>query len=336
MSVLNANTGLITLSPFELGSAYNYTPSPTDTNIHGSLLFTGNPSAPVAISANIIKYSMYMDYSVGPFNFGEIGLYHAGQLFALGVSSTLIDKLAMGPGPGNSIRIDIYLSVVGSNYTMWFDLAESNNAFHMAILPSVDALPQSANATPNAYIVQGADSTQSAIFAFTDGVGLWNFDCYQYNNIGVASIIATDNMSVTIALSQYNPAMHPTYLGQTILEFTSGPLYSACRYIATAVQSGSRVTLGFSTTLAMLPDIGDTIQVIQRVAASTSNTSLPIATRTTLGAVIVGTGLSIDIAGNLSIGSNVVTSINTQTGDVFLNAGNLPGLSSAIFDEGTF
>jgi hypothetical protein len=322
VALLNANTGPITLNTYTLGSAYNYIPAPGDTDIHGSLVFNGTPSVPVAVNANIIKYSIYLDYNVGPFSFGEIGLYVGNNLFALGAASELINKIQVGQTLGNSIRIDIYLSMVGTNYQMWFDLAESNNEFRVAIINSPDQLPQSADATPNVYIVEGADSSQSATLAYTDRIGLWNFDAYQFIPVASATILGFDSKSVTIALTDYKSAMTPTYFGEVLLEFITGELYSACRYVKTVVATGTTATLGFQTALAKTPIVGDRFAIFQRNASTTTNIEFPIASSTVLGGVKIGPTIDVATDGTINIdphASGFVTSVNGQSGDVVLD-----------------
>jgi len=333
VAALQAATGPIALSLFKIGSGYNYTPEPTDTDIHGSLLFSGAPSSPVAVNANVIKYGCYMDYSVGPFAWGEFGLYMTnGELFAIGCSSTLIQKLALtSVDPGNSVRLDIYLSIVDTNYEMWMDIGESNNQFRLAVIQSPDVLPQSAEATPNAYVVQSASGSQTPMLAFTDRNGLWSFDCYAYINQTVGTVVGFDSQSVTIALSQYTTDMDPDYFGELILEFTSGVNYSICRYIKTVVTGGGLATLSFATMMAVTPAVGDTFTVFKRQPLSSSNVILRPATTTLIGGVIVGNGLSVDNTGVLSfdaVMAGVVTSINGDTGVVVLTASNIPGLAT--------
>src|ERR1700737_501966 len=269
-TLLNANTGPITITSFKLGSGYNYIPAPSDTDIHGIQVFTGTPSIPFAANANLIKYSIYLDASVGPFDFGEIGLYVGSNLFALGTSTSLIHKAQqLGADQGNSLRIDAYISTVGTNYDMWFDLVASDNKFRVASLTTPDVLPQSAQASPNVYIIQGADSNQSSILAYTDRLGLWNFDAYTYATSVQATVIASDSMSVTISLADYNASMVPAYYGQIILEFVTGALYSVCRYVKTVIVSGATATLGFNSQLAVQPVVGDKFQLFAREQTST-------------------------------------------------------------------
>lgn len=329
-ALLNANTGPIAVTSFKLGTAFGYTPEPTDVALHGSLVYTGVPSAPLAVNANVVKYGSYLDYDLGSFAFGEIGLFVGNTLFAIATGSTELYKIALSSiGSGNSIRIDIYLSMVNANYEMWLDLAESSNQFRMAVLGTVDVLPPPQAATPNAYIISGVSAAQSGFLAYTDRSGLWNFDAYAFADQATATITGFDSKSVTIALSQYVPGMSPAYFGAAILEFSSGALFGICRNIQSAVISGGNVTLGFANSLMIQPAIGDTFVVFGRQSLSTTIPNLPIATTSTLGGVIVGSGLTVSPTGLLSLSAITfpVTSVNTKTGDVVLTATDITGFA---------
>jgi hypothetical protein len=323
-ALLEANTGPVTVTSFQLGSAYGYIPEPSDTGIHGTLVYTGTPSSPLAVSANLVSYSSYLDFDLGPFQFGEIGLFVGSVLFALATGSAPISKIPPAAGvSGNAIRIDMYVSVVGTNYAMWLNLAESNNEFQMAVLTSPDLLPQSSQAIPNAYVVSGAVTGQNAFLAYTDKTGLWNFDAYQFGSQVSAPITGSDSRSVTIALSNYSTEMSPAYFGQVILQFTTGTLYSTCRYVQSAIISGEFVTLGFDSMIASQPAVGDTIQVVVRLDDTEVN-PIPIATTSQLGGIIVGQYLTIQSNGTLSVNTAgwpyPVTSVSGQTGAVVIQA----------------
>lgn len=330
-ALLEANTGPVTVTSFKIGSAFGYIPEPSDTDIHGTLIYSGVPSSPLAVSGNVVKYSSYLDYDLGPFLFGEIGLFVGSTLFALATGDTQIDKLQLtSVGTGNSIRIDEYVSVVGTNYEMWLDLAESDNEFRAAVLGSPDQLPQPQDATPNLYIISGATSQQSAFFAYTDRAGLWNFDAYAYADQASATIVGFDFQSVTIALSDYVAGMNPAYLGAVIAEFSTGTLYGTCRYVESAVTTGGQVVLGFDNTLAATPVVGDKIIVFGRQALSTTIPNLPIATHSQLGAIIVGTTLTVDGTGLINVDPTAfpVTSVNGQTGAVNLHADEITDIAT--------
>lgn len=319
------------LDIFKIGSGFNYVPQATDTDIHGTLLFSGVVSPPNILNANVVKYTISMDTSIGDFSWGEIGFFYQGQLFALAVGNSLELKTKVGASTGNQVRLDAFLTVVGTNYSMIVDQADSANQFQMASLSTIDQLPPSNQANPNAYIISGATANQSAFIAYTDRSGLWNFDAFQYSSGVPATITAADGQSVTIALADYVPAMTPSYFGQVALEFTSGRLYSICRYVKTAVQSGSDVTLGFQTPLAIVPQVGTKIMVYTRLATSAPST-IPIATTNILGGIKIGTGLQVEVDGTCSVDPAIlgaVTSVNGKgPGVVTLTAADISGFAT--------
>lgn len=318
------------LDAFKIGSDFNYVPLPTDTDIHGTTLFNGVISPPNILNANVVKYTIAMDTSVGNFDWGEVGFFYQGQLFALAVSNTTQAKTKVGASTGNQVRLDAFLTVVGTNYDMIVDQADSANQFQMASLSTIDQLPPSNQANPNAYIISGASASQSSFIAYTDRNGLWNFDAFQYSTGAPATVTAADNQSVTIALSDYVDAMMPNYFGQVALEFTTGKLYSICRYVKTAVQSGASVTLGFQTPLAVVPKVGDKIMAYTRLA-NTALPDLPIATTNVLGAIKIGTGLQVTSDGTCSVDPaslGAVLSVNGKTGVVTLTADDITGLAT--------
>ncbi len=319
------------LDQFQVGSDYNYVPLPTDTAIHGTLQHPGIVSPPAVVNANVVRYSMYMDTSVGDFAWGEIGIMYQGQLFALIVSNSLNQKVKAGATIGNVVRIDAYLTVIGANYFMIVDQGDTASEFSMPSLSTVDQLPPTNMAKQNAYVISAASSAQSAFQAYTDRNALWSFDAYQFATSNQAVVTAADSQSVTISLADHDPMMDPVYFGQVILQFLTGADYSICRYVMSSVTSGSSVTLGFLTPLAIVPEVGDRIIVFTRMVNS-ALPPLPIATPSTLGGIKIGSGLIVTSDGTCSVDPaslGAVTSVNGKgPGVVTLTANDISGIST--------
>lgn len=262
VALLNASSDPITLSSFKVGSAVGYTPTMQDVNIRGVSLYSGTPSAPVVIDANIVRYSMFMDYDVGDFQFGEAGLFLPnGTLFALASGSTLITKTRLTtPATGNSIRLDAYLSMVGVNYHMFLDIARSDNHLRVPTLNSVDQLPSIALTSANVYIVRASNDVPATL-AWNDRYGRWNFSDYE-QRVATGTVAATDSSSVTsLDLAGYIPNFQPTFNGEYILQWLSGPLTGIVRAITTRTDTNK---LNFHTPLLMLPNIGDSFEIVKR------------------------------------------------------------------------
>lgn len=62
LAAINATPGVPpVLSAAKLGSGYNYVPTDTDTDLHGTLLHTTTPSVAHTLNSNVLVYTIYLD-----------------------------------------------------------------------------------------------------------------------------------------------------------------------------------------------------------------------------------------------------------------------------------
>ena len=334
IAALAAATSPLILGSYQLGTGKSYVPDSTDLDIHGTVVTSGTPALPEVISANVVRYSVFLDLNSGPYSFGELGLYlPSGDLFALACGDSDIVKLPMS----GTLVIDCYVSAVSGAFTAWIDLGD-NKELRLANISTVDLLPQSKDAVPNIYAVTGASSSQSTFMAYTDRNGLWVFDTYKYaTTIGSNStIISSDTQSITLNISDYDADnwVNP-YYGSLIVEFASGALYSVCRYVESIIVTSTEFTLVFSTPLLIQPLAGDKILRFKREPLSVNQLILPPATTSEIGGVIVGSGLTVDATGllevdPLAIPGGVVQSVNNQQGEVELDVSDIPGAVASV------
>lgn len=74
----------IVINKFTVGSGYGYDPSASDTDLHGNMLYSGEPAKYRYVSPNTRLFVCQLPPEIGPFEFGEIGLWmDNGVLFAL-------------------------------------------------------------------------------------------------------------------------------------------------------------------------------------------------------------------------------------------------------------
>jgi len=338
IAALQSATQPVVLGSYKLGDGIGYIPDINDTDIHGTEVASGVPQKPIVVNANVLRYSTFIGRTVGPFQFGEIGLFlQNGDLFALACDDVLYDKESIGSdGEGNSVSLDAYVSISNGNFDIWIDLG-MNNELRLPTIPSVDQLPPSHDAIPNIYAVTPATSSQSTFLAYTDRNGLWMFDAYKFGStVGTPIPIksATTN-SLTFDIAYYDTNWVSNYLGQLIIEFASGQCYSICRNVSAVINNGSDFTVTFSTALLIQPAVGDLVIRFNREGLTTSSLILPVATTTELGAVIIGAGLDVQPDGTISVDPStvpggLVTSVNQQQGDVELEVSDIPGAVASV------
>lgn len=331
VSVLTETKKPLNITKYILGSSVNYTPSQDAVNIKGEAVYTNSPTKPIAVSANVVKYTCTIGYNVGNFSFGEAAFFDdTNTCVAISVADVLIDKQKyQDTNIGNSIVLDLYLSMVDGNYDMWIDDMRSDNEFNLPVCGSPDALPPVSQSSSNFYIITSAGRGQSSTLAYASMSGLWNFDCYQYKNSHEFTVLRCTEGAVYIDAKNLNlediALLQPDYAGQLVLEFVDGVNQSICRTIASFRVIGTEGVFSLYTPMVQSAEANDTLRVYSRQVFSISDVNLPVATTESLGAVSVGNGLSITPEGELSV-NFPVTSVNGQIGDVEITANDIPDL----------
>lgn len=332
---LEAGYNPIILKKYVLGTGFGYIPSPNQTELEGDKVYEGTLSDPYVKNANVVKYSAYLDFDTGDFEYGEIQGYDSeGDLFFTAVRNGPVEKKKNGLEPGDSQRIDVYVNRTDGNFLLWLDWANSNNAFRLATVASVDALPPSRKAIPNAYIVRGAGSNQSSFQAYADEGGLWNFDAYKFSGLAGPSheILEAGAYYVDVPATASSRAWAPDYYGHRIIQFISGPDYGIVRYVRDAQEiPGNKVRITFATPLEVLPVVGDSLVTTTR-ESSYNEITMPIASKTRLGAVQIGNNIEVTDEGIISVvfPAQKVTSVNGMTGDVVIPAYQLPVATKTV------
>ncbi len=257
-AALAANPGVPPLlSLFRAGSAYGYTPSIADSDVHGAVVHSGSPSNPVVQSATLIKYSVHMDKDLGDFTFGELGLYlPGGVLFALGSSTTPISKTKDHlTQEGNNLVIDCYITTVGSNFAIFAELGNSGSNLNVGSLNSVDSLPSAFRAFPNVYVLPAPDGNGS-LLAYSNNAA-WSFSGYEEVADTQIVVNATAN-----AVSVGQPSVAPVFDGELVLQVVDGPAMGTVRIITG--YSTSSYTFSVGTPFMIVPNPNDTIRVLKK------------------------------------------------------------------------
>lgn len=321
------------LAYYSIGDGYGYVPQESQTTLKGTVLLQGTPSDPVVDTGNFLIYSINLAASLGPISYGEIGLFDSSNnLIAIAVASDPIHKNPNTVTGGGVQQIDLYIPMAGEVFEGWAAYADQPNEMRISVVQQLDSLPQGRGAATNAYVVVGAASDQASFLAYTDRLGLWMFDAYQFGNQVSAKVTARTAQTISIAIGDWNTELNPTYKGKVILQFADGPLMGVCRYLETATTSadGLSKNLGLSATVTTLPDVGDTVQFLVRDPLSINSIDLPVATATSLGGIQVGTTLTITEQGLLNVRQETlpVISVNGYTGEVVLVASDISGLAT--------
>lgn len=281
LAAINAASGPVTVVGYKLGSSVGYTPSVSDTDIHGSLVYSGVPSSPTIVGPSTYRYSIILDPTVGPFSFGEVALFLPGnELFAIGSFSTAQQKIATsGNVTGQSLYLDAYITVSGNNALVFLDAVNSNVAGFLPVAVSVDDLPAPTAATPNLWNVLDPLDNNAMRLATSTG-SVWTVTGYE--RTGISGLVTeVTPFTVKVQLNQiFSSVVHNT----SFLQFFSGPLMGVCRVIYDTAAAGTDTLLSLNTLLSELPQVGDEVQIFSRVTSYT--TEVPATTRTLLDGLV--------------------------------------------------
>ena len=314
IQVLNDTSKPLQVTRYVLGTECGYIPEVSATGIRGNSVYTNTPVGPAVINANTYQYTVLLDYPVGPFSFGEIALFDEQGCVAVAVSENLVQKMsATNSGSGNSIRLDIYLSMVSGNYNTWGEYIGSDISSQIPVVGNLDNLPPVQKSDPNFYIIAPFSSSMSAVLAYTAGNnGLWHFDCYSFANIQSFVVQSVSTKSVTIDISgltaQERQDLIAINYGDKVVEFSSGACYSICRTVSRVTIQSNKAIINFRTPLAILPAVGDTFMYLSRTPLSTQQISIGSADQA--GVVKPGEDFTVEADGSMSLSFNPVKSVN--------------------------
>lgn len=310
------------LGNYKLGSGSNYTPTSGATALAGSVLYTGTLSAPIVEAANVIRYVITLDRTVGNFNFGEIGLYLPnGTLFALASSNTLIPKIqSAGPTVGNDITVDCYVTTSGTQYDIYSELSNSASPFSAPRVSSVDILPKPDGSGSNIYVV-GSPTDDAGSMLATAYEGRWSIQDY---SLEVAHGVVSSASGAVINFSSYtdSPAAEDltiTEPGTLLVQFISGPLSGVVRSITIISTSGPGV-IHVSSAYSLSPNPGD-LFIVYRRNRFVSATSFQPALQDTNGS-------SIPLNTQVMTKAQTLAAIASAAGTV--TADSLTGLDTAM------
>ena len=225
---------------FKIGSSFGYTPSEDDENIHGTLLHSGSTSNFYIDAEGQIHYTCWMNDTVGPFTYGELGLYlEDGTLFALGTHDTLQVKVnTTSSSRGNVVSIDTIIVLNNSQATITAIINEIAEAKFLRLAGVHNLLPPLTSPS-NAYIIDETDDFGNNILAYRADDTAWTFSTHSGRVIdnGVADALFSTNLSSN-QIEEIPGTDSSPERGKYIVMFTSGNFAGEAR-IVTAINRGA-------------------------------------------------------------------------------------------------
>jgi hypothetical protein len=205
----------INITQFRVYDSYNWIPDGTEVTLPGNLKFTGGVTNYYVVDYDTIELILFMDGTVGPFQFGTIGIYlQDGTLFATCVFDTLQEKIrAVGNSGGTQWRVRARLKLARASVICQVDVITTTQILEVSTWPFL-VTPGNQVGNANMAIVTGEqDTAGDSILVYKDSVDQWAINDYDLifsgdtdggGVIGVSSVSHPGLVNVTFTLPQTN------------------------------------------------------------------------------------------------------------------------------------
>jgi hypothetical protein len=241
----------IHVSQFKVGSAFGYTPAVdgSETALHGSILYTSTPSTYSVSADGSIQIVLIMDKTVGPFSFGEIGLFlDDNTMFASCTFSTLQEKVqAVGNQAGVTYLIRANILLKQTPAIVQVSVLNNMNLLEVANWSSLIS-PLLQPSQVNAAIIHEQNFVSESVLVVRDGDNNWKVEGYTELFIGSIADAGASATTSTITHPQLTAVLMPK-LPSTKSEYVAKFREGSIRRLAS--RSGS--TLTFTPVLGTAP-----------------------------------------------------------------------------------
>lgn len=248
----------IEITEFKVGDAVNYSPSSSDTALHGTILHTGVPSNYFVQGDDVVVWSLIMDDNVGDFNFGEIGLYLGdGTLFALAALPALqLKRQSTVNAAGNTIEMLAKVQFTRVVPSIDFTTITGTTSTLVEVNSLSDLTPPSA-APANIQRSLSEDEYGRSIVVIEDDDSRWV--SYNHDNVVVAGATVSSGTVTSVTATGLGDMLIPFKTGRYLVQFLTGALAGRVREISAI--SGDQLT--WTNSVGTAPSAGDTFEVLR-------------------------------------------------------------------------
>ena len=263
-SVASPTGPFIDIVEFRLGSAFGYTPSPTDTGMNGTTLFTTTPSSYANVGDNTIDVVCKLGAEAGPFNYGEISLWlqdTSGNkvMFSKAVFDTLQAKYSsLGTNVAVADTFHCLIKLVQSTAIFQFSTITNQQLLEVNFWSDVVAPSSMSSSGISLILVKELDAYNCSSLLHKSSGDKWtvgtNYSPYVSTTVSNASTtwidVPASDFSVTDLTSENR---------KYVVELITGEQY---RSVTSVVSNGATYRLSLNpTSLAAIPSNGSQLRV---------------------------------------------------------------------------
>lgn len=204
----------VNIVQFRIGSDFSTAASILDTDLKGTTLYTAAPISYSLIDTDTVGIRCELPASVGPFSFGEIGLYlPGGILFARASFGSAQQKLTGTlAGIPNAWRFTAVIKFSQAPALFNLTVGSQNQILEIGDF-SLLSSPGTMLGSPNAVIVHEPNPWGEDVFLWKTSTGKWSIGKYSYYSSGAVTSGTTSTLT-SPAFAALTSALTRQYLVQ--------------------------------------------------------------------------------------------------------------------------